>query len=64
MRLEETRHLAAAERGALVVVPGAGHDVNTDAPDAFNRILGRALRDFARASAGAVPREVALLPAR
>lgn len=48
MRLDETRHLVAAERGALVVVPGAGHDVNTDAPDAFNRILLRALRDFAR----------------
>ncbi len=48
MRLEETRHLRAAERGALVVVPGAGHDVNTDAPDAFNRVLTRALRDFAR----------------
>jgi pimeloyl-ACP methyl ester carboxylesterase len=64
MRLEEARHLAAAERGALVVVPGAGHDVNTDAPDAFNRVLGRALRDFARAAAGAPPREVALLSAR
>ena len=48
MRLGESRHLVAAERGALVVVPGAGHDVNTDAPDAFNRILLRALRDFAR----------------
>lgn len=48
MRLGESRHLIAAQRGALVVVPGAGHDVNTDAPDAFNRILLRALRDFAR----------------
>ncbi len=50
MRLDEARHLAAAERGALVVVPGAGHDVNTDAPDAFNRVLDRALRDFSRAA--------------
>jgi pimeloyl-ACP methyl ester carboxylesterase len=50
MRLDESRHLAAAERGALVVVPGAGHDVNTDAPDAFNRVLDRALRDFSRAA--------------
>lgn len=49
MRLEEQRHLAAARRGALVVVPGAGHDVNTDAPEAFNRVLTRALRDFAGA---------------
>lgn len=49
MRLEESRHLAAAERGALVVVPQAGHDVNSDAPDAFNHVLTRALADFARA---------------
>ena len=48
LRLEERRALAAAREGALVVVPGAGHDVNTDAPDAFNRVLSRALRDFAR----------------
>ncbi|MFI2103909.1 alpha/beta fold hydrolase [Isoptericola sp. NPDC019693] len=48
MRLEESRHVAAAERGALVVVPDAGHDVNSDAPDAFNRVLSRALHDFAR----------------
>ncbi|GAA1713539.1 hypothetical protein GCM10009809_07170 [Isoptericola hypogeus] len=49
MRLEESRHLRAAERGALVVVPQAGHDVNTDAPDAFNHVLTRALADFSRA---------------
>ncbi|MFC8600350.1 alpha/beta fold hydrolase [Isoptericola sp. NPDC057191] len=49
MRLEESRHVAAADRGALVVVPDAGHDVNSDAPDAFNRVLTRALHDFARA---------------
>ncbi|GAB2453093.1 alpha/beta fold hydrolase [Xylanimonas ulmi] len=48
LRLQEQRHLAAAYQGALVVVPGAGHDVNTDAPDAFNRVLTRALRDFRR----------------
>jgi pimeloyl-ACP methyl ester carboxylesterase len=46
LRLEERRHLQAAYRGALVVVPGAGHDVNTDAPEAFNRVLDRALRTF------------------
>jgi pimeloyl-ACP methyl ester carboxylesterase len=49
MRMEEFRHLVAAERGALVVVPDAGHDVNTDAPEAFNRVLLRALRDFSHA---------------
>ncbi|WP_425954916.1 alpha/beta fold hydrolase [Xylanimonas sp. McL0601] len=48
LRIEEQRHLAAAYQGALVVVPGAGHDVNTDAPDAFNRVLTRALHDFGR----------------
>ncbi|SKC50915.1 alpha/beta fold hydrolase [Krasilnikoviella flava] len=48
LRLEESRHVAAADRGALVVVPDAGHDVNSDAPAAFNHVLTRALRDFAR----------------
>ncbi len=48
LRLEEQRHLAAAYQGALVVVRGAGHDVNTDAPEAFNRVLMRALHDFGR----------------
>lgn len=48
MRLEESRHLAAAARGALVVVPDAGHDVNTEAPAAFNHTLSRALDEFAR----------------
>ncbi|MEN5076043.1 alpha/beta hydrolase [Isoptericola cucumis] len=49
MRLEEARHLRATERGSLVVVPRAGHDVNSDAPEAFNHVLTRALADFARA---------------
>lgn len=48
MRIGEQRHLAAARDGALVVVPGAGHDVNTEAPSAFNRVLTRALADFGR----------------
>lgn len=48
MRLGEHRHVAAAQDGSLVVVPGAGHDVNTEAPEAFNRILTRALSDFSR----------------
>lgn len=48
MRIEEQRHLAAAHDGSLVVIPGAGHDVNTEAPDAFNRVLTRALADFNR----------------
>lgn len=48
MRIEEQRHLAAARDGSLVVIPGAGHDVNTEAPAAFNRVLTRALADFRR----------------
>lgn len=48
MRIEEQKHLAAARDGALVVIPGAGHDVNLEAPSAFNRVLTRALSDFRR----------------
>jgi pimeloyl-ACP methyl ester carboxylesterase len=48
MRLDEQRYLAAAADAALVVVPRAGHDVNSEAPDVFNRVLGRALADFGR----------------
>jgi pimeloyl-ACP methyl ester carboxylesterase len=48
MRIEEQRHLSAAHDGSLVVIPGAGHDVNTEAPAAFNRVLARALADFNR----------------
>jgi pimeloyl-ACP methyl ester carboxylesterase len=48
MRIGEQRHLAAAHDGSLVVIPGAGHDVNTEAPSAFNRVLARALADFNR----------------
>ncbi|MBL0884799.1 alpha/beta fold hydrolase [Myceligenerans indicum] len=46
MRLEERRHLRAAQDAALVVVPGAGHDVNTDDPTSFNQVLTRALAAF------------------
>ncbi|QJW37448.1 alpha/beta fold hydrolase [Cellulosimicrobium protaetiae] len=48
LRLDEQRYLAAAPDAALVVVPRAGHDVNSEAPEAFNRVLGRALADFGR----------------
>ncbi len=46
MRLDEQRFLRAARDAALVVVPGAGHDVNLHAPAAFNRVLTRALTEF------------------
>ncbi len=48
LRLDEQRYLAAAADAALVVVPRAGHDVNSEAPEAFNRVLDRALADFGR----------------
>ncbi|GAA4722341.1 Pimeloyl-ACP methyl ester carboxylesterase [Promicromonospora umidemergens] len=48
MRIEEQRHLAAARYGSLVVIPGAGHDVNMEAPSTFNRVLTKALADFER----------------
>ncbi|WP_435738887.1 alpha/beta hydrolase [Cellulosimicrobium sp. PMB13] len=48
LRLDEQRYLAAAADAALVVVPRAGHDVNSEAPEAFNRVLTRALADFGR----------------
>ncbi|WP_278236682.1 alpha/beta fold hydrolase [Isoptericola sp. AK164] len=48
LRWQEQRFARAADRGALVVVPGIGHDVHLDAPDEYNRVLSRALADFAR----------------
>jgi pimeloyl-ACP methyl ester carboxylesterase len=46
LRVDERRYLDAAPDTALVVVPRAGHDVNLDAPDAFNAALSRALGDL------------------
>lgn len=46
MRFEERRHLRAARDASLVVLPGAGHDVNTDDPASFNRVLTGALAAF------------------
>ena len=46
LRLDEKRYLDTAPDTALVVVPRAGHDVNLDAPDAFNDALSRALGDL------------------
>jgi pimeloyl-ACP methyl ester carboxylesterase len=48
LRWQEQRYLRTAERGALVVVPRTGHDVQLEAPTVYNRILGRALSDFTR----------------
>ncbi len=47
LRLEERRYLRAHAGARLTVVPRAGHDVNTHAPEAFNRVLVAALRELA-----------------
>lgn len=46
LRLDERRYLRAAPGARLTVVPGAGHDVNSHAPTAFNRVLLDALREL------------------
>lgn len=53
MRVDERRHLRAAVGCAgpgaqLLVLPGVGHDVNTEAPVLFNRILLRILATLDR----------------
>ena len=47
LRLEERRYLRAHAGARLTVVPRAGHDVNTHAPDEFNRVLVDALQELA-----------------
>jgi len=46
LRLDERRYLLAAPGSRLTVVPGAGHDVNSHAPVAFNRVLLDALHEL------------------
>jgi pimeloyl-ACP methyl ester carboxylesterase len=48
LRLDERRLLDARPGTQLSVVPGAGHDVNTHAPIAFNQILLDALHELRR----------------
>ena len=63
LRLEERRYLAALPGTRLTVVRGAGHDVNSHAPEAFNRLLLGALREL-RAAAELVVAPMALAGAR
>lgn len=43
----QAKHFAAlAADGAAVTIPDAGHNVNTDQPDAFSKVLLRALTEF------------------
>ncbi|WP_082574123.1 alpha/beta fold hydrolase [Cellulomonas sp. Root137] len=46
LRLDERRYLDARPGTRLTVVPNAGHDVNSHAPVAFNRILLDALHEL------------------
>lgn len=46
LRFGARRYLTARPGSRQWVVPGAGHDVNTHAPVAFNRILMQVLRDL------------------
>ena len=51
LRMDERRYLAALPGTSLTVVPRAGHDVNSHAPAAFNRILLGVLRELRVATA-------------
>lgn len=55
LRWEERRYLRARPESQLRVVKGAGHDVNTDAPDAFNTILLQALAAISTPPTTAAP---------
>ncbi|WP_231495963.1 alpha/beta fold hydrolase [Cellulomonas sp. HZM] len=46
LRLDERRYLEARPGTRLTVVPRAGHDVNSHAPVAFNRVLLDALHEL------------------
>jgi pimeloyl-ACP methyl ester carboxylesterase len=48
LRMDERRFVLAHPLARLHVVPRAGHDVNTHAPAAFDRILLRALQEVPR----------------
>ena len=51
LRMDERRYLAALPGTSLTIVPRAGHDVNSHAPAAFNRILLGVLRELRVAAA-------------
>jgi pimeloyl-ACP methyl ester carboxylesterase len=61
LRLDERRYLAALPGTSLTVVPRAGHDVNSHAPAAFNRILLSVLRELQVATAAITAPTVAPL---
>lgn len=46
LRLQNREFTHLAQNGASVIIPNAGHDVNTDQPELFNQVLVRALNEF------------------
>ena len=46
LRVQAKQFAALATDGASVVIPDAGHDVNSEAPEAFNKVMLRALNEF------------------
>ncbi|MFS0702143.1 alpha/beta fold hydrolase [Cellulomonas sp. 179-A 4D5 NHS] len=46
LRLDERRYVSARPGTRLTVVPRAGHDVNSHAPAAFNRVLLAAMHEL------------------
>lgn len=54
LRLDERRFLASNRGARLHVVPRAGHDVNTHAPESFNRILLQFLAELRPAPVAAL----------
>ncbi|QTE31248.1 alpha/beta fold hydrolase [Pengzhenrongella sicca] len=62
LRFEERRYVAAHPAIRLSVVPGAGHDVNSHAPIAFNRILLGAMHELRAAAAAIAGPAIARVP--
>ena len=46
LRLDEKKYLAAVPHARLVVVPGSGHDVSSEAPDEYDAVLLGVLADL------------------
>lgn len=59
LRLEEWRYRLALPTARLHVVPRAGHDVNSHAPEVFNRILLGALHELRSAAEHLAPHRLA-----
>ena len=56
LRIQAKKFAEIAKDGVAITIPHAGHDVNTDAPTAFNEILSNALCRIAVSSIAPPPR--------